>query len=144
MISVHKSVAVFVLILSLCIPSTALAFTVTSPFGWRQHPISGEWKFHSGVDLAAEEGEPIPALWDGQVVYADWYEGYGLCVVLAHANNTYTLYGHCSTLYVRPGDTVKQGQAIAAVGSTGESTGPHLHLSLIVNQEWVDPLPVLH
>lgn len=133
-------VAIFVFFIT--VHSVALAFTVTSEFGWRNHPITGEWKFHSGIDIAADSGDPIPALWDGQVVYADWYSGYGNCVILAHENATYTLYGHCSQLFVRPGESIKQGQVIAAVGSTGDSTGPHLHLSLIVNNQWVDPMTI--
>lgn len=120
--------------------TSALAFTVTSPFGWRVHPISGEQKFHTGIDIAADEGTPIPVLWDGQVVYADWYDGYGYAVITAHGNDTYTLYGHCSELLTVPGDMVSQGQIIAYSGSTGNVTGPHIHLELISKGEYIDPM----
>lgn len=116
------------------------AMTVTSPFGWRVHPISGKRTFHSGVDLAGESGAPIPALFDGDVALAETYGGYGNAVVLRHAGDRYTLYGHCSRLLVAVGQHVEAGEPIALVGSTGNSTGPHVHLEYWVNGEYVDPL----
>lgn len=118
---------------------SVFAMEITSEFGWREHPIYGDSRFHSGIDIAADHGAGIPAVYDGVVIYADWYEGYGKTVVLQHGDTTYTLYGHCAELYVVPGQAVKQGDVIAAVGSTGVSTGPHLHLSLIRDGQWVDP-----
>jgi murein DD-endopeptidase MepM/ murein hydrolase activator NlpD len=101
---------------------------ITSAFGWRIHPISGESRFHSGTDLGADEGTPVLAAFAGKVQLADFMGGYGLTVVLQHdKGNEETLYGHLSELFVKPGETVKQGEVIGRVGSTGFSTGPHLH-----------------
>lgn len=119
---------------------------VTSPFGWRIHPISGTWKFHSGVDLGYEYGAYIGAVFDGQVVsVGDFGDGYGNQVMLYHpAIDAYTRYAHCSVIHVVQGQTVIAGQAIAQVGSTGYSTGPHLHLEYIINvggvYQYTDPL----
>lgn len=124
----------------------AVYFPVTSPFGWRIHPISGEWKFHAGVDLGYEYGSYVGAIFDGVVVAAgDFGDGYGNQVLLYHAAiDAYTRYAHCSQLHVTAGQTVARGQVIAQVGSTGYSTGPHLHLEYIVrvgqNYQYVDPL----
>jgi murein DD-endopeptidase MepM/ murein hydrolase activator NlpD len=101
---------------------------ITSAFGWRVHPISGESRFHSGTDLGADQGTPVLAAFAGRVELADFMGGYGLTVVLRHNKETEeTLYGHLSELFVKPGETVKQGEVIGRVGSTGFSTGPHLH-----------------
>jgi murein DD-endopeptidase MepM/ murein hydrolase activator NlpD len=101
---------------------------ITSAFGWRIHPVMGESRFHSGTDLGAPQGTPVMAAFSGKVAIADFMGGYGLAVVLRHNNDTEeTLYGHLSEIFVKPGDTVKQGEAIGRVGSTGLSTGPHLH-----------------
>lgn len=120
---------------------------ITSPFGWRNDPYTGEWKFHAGVDLGYDYGAGIPALFDGIVVSAgNFNDGYGNQVLLYHqAIDSYTRYGHCSEIYVSVGDLVYAGQFIAAVGNTGRSTGPHLHLEYIVRSadggyEYVDPL----
>lgn len=125
---------------------SAIDFPVTSPFGWRVHPISGAWKFHSGVDLGYDYGAYICAVFDGQVVIADNLgDGYGNQVLLYHsAIDAYTRYAHCSVLHVVAGENVQAGQIIAQVGSTGYSTGPHLHLEYIVNvngeYQYADPL----
>ncbi|WP_305082415.1 M23 family metallopeptidase [Oxynema sp. CENA135] len=101
---------------------------ITSLFGWRTHPIFGNRQFHSGTDLGAAMGTPVLAAYTGQVAIADWLGGYGLTVVLEHNDATEeTLYAHLSELLVQPGENVKQGQVIGRVGSTGNSTGPHLH-----------------
>jgi murein DD-endopeptidase MepM/ murein hydrolase activator NlpD len=101
---------------------------ITSAFGWRIHPISNESRFHSGTDLGADQGTPVLAAFAGKVQLADFMGGYGLAVVLQHNKGTEeTLYGHLSELFVKPGETVKQGEVIGRVGSTGNSTGPHLH-----------------
>lgn len=135
-----KRLVVLSVICLMAFNSNCLAFTVTSEFGWRTHPISGdESTFHSGIDLAADEGTPITAIWSGQVIFAGEYDGYGNMVLIDHGNARYTLYGHCSEIYVEPGSVVEQGQIIAAVGSTGYSTGPHLHLELWENGQYVDP-----
>jgi len=101
---------------------------ITSAFGWRIHPIFGESRFHSGTDLGADQGTPVLAAFAGKVELADFMGGYGLAVVLKHNKDTEeTLYGHLSELFVKPGEMVKQGEVIGRVGSTGNSTGPHLH-----------------
>lgn len=132
----------FFLIFLFCISlsGSALAAPVTSAFGWRTHPVTGEWKFHTGVDFGYEYETGIGAVLPGKVVYAAEYDGYGNCIILEHENGDHTLYGHCSELYVSYGEYVAQGQLIAAVGSTGVSTGPHLHLEWWHNGEYADPL----
>lgn len=114
--------------------------TITSYFGTRSDPITGEISTHGGTDIAAPQCTPILAAADGTVVAATWHNGYGYYVKIKH-NNTYsTLYGHCSELHVSTGQKVKQGQLIAKVGSTGYSTGPHLHYEVIQNGVRVDAL----
>ncbi|MGJ3245587.1 MAG: M23 family metallopeptidase [Elainellaceae cyanobacterium] len=104
---------------------------ISSPFGWRVHPIFGSERFHTGTDLAAPMGTPVVAAYAGQVAIADLMRGYGLTVVLRHNDATQeTLYGHLSELFVKPGEWVDQGEVIGRVGSTGNSTGPHLHFEL--------------
>jgi murein DD-endopeptidase MepM/ murein hydrolase activator NlpD len=101
---------------------------ITSAFGWRVHPITGDRRFHAGTDLGAPQGTPVIAAATGQVVTADFLGGYGLTVILHHEKGTQeSLYGHLSEIFVQPGDDVEQGTVIGRVGSTGNSTGPHLH-----------------
>ncbi|WP_018703879.1 M23 family metallopeptidase [Anaeromusa acidaminophila] len=119
------------------------AYTVTSPFGMRIHPISGTWQFHNGVDLALDYGTPIGTLWDGQVIYANQWSGYGNCIVVAHANEVYTLYAHLSRLAVNEGAYIGAGTLVGYVGNSGYSTGPHLHLSIWQGSQWIDPLSVI-
>jgi murein DD-endopeptidase MepM/ murein hydrolase activator NlpD len=112
----------------------------TSEFGWRLHPVMGTWLMHAGRDLAAPEGTPVVAALSGRVVSSGLAGGYGLAVELEHDNpRRRTLYGHLSELYVREGQMVRQGEVIGRVGSTGLSTGPHLHFELRLPQEggWV-------
>lgn len=130
----------FIVTVLLVVQSPVLAFSVTSPFGWRVHPISGEWAYHTGVDLADDFGAPIQAYLNGEVVFAGVYGGYGNAILLRHERERYTLYGHCSQLYVIQGQRVGSGEVIAAVGSTGNSTGPHLHLEYWVTNQYVDPI----
>ncbi|HIK03708.1 MAG TPA: peptidoglycan DD-metalloendopeptidase family protein [Trichormus sp. M33_DOE_039] len=111
----------------------------SSPFGWRVHPILGYRRFHGGLDFAASYGSTIRAADSGTVIFAGWYGGYGKAVIINHGNGITTLYGHSSELYVREGQTVQRGQAIAAVGSTGLSTGPHLHFEVRRNGTPVNP-----
>ncbi len=101
---------------------------ITSAFGWRIHPVMGTSRFHAGTDLGAPQGTPVLAAFSGKVAIADFMGGYGLAVVVRHSKDTEeTLYGHLSEIFVKPGETVKQGEVIGRVGSTGLSTGPHLH-----------------
>jgi murein DD-endopeptidase MepM/ murein hydrolase activator NlpD len=118
----------------------AIASPITSLFGWRTHPITGGRNFHSGIDFGAPMGTPVLAAYAGQVAISDWLGGYGLTVVLEHAEGTAeTLYGHLSELFVKEGEEVKQGDVIGLVGSTGNSTGPHLHFELreLTREGWL-------
>ncbi|MDF5723447.1 MAG: peptidoglycan DD-metalloendopeptidase family protein [Rhizonema sp. PD37] len=115
----------------------------SSPFGWRMHPILGYRRFHAGLDFAASYGSTIRAADSGTVIYAGWYGGYGKAVIINHGNSITTLYGHTSELYVSEGQTVQRGQAIASVGSTGLSTGPHLHFEVRLDGTPVDPMNYL-
>ncbi|NJN23911.1 MAG: peptidoglycan DD-metalloendopeptidase family protein [Acaryochloridaceae cyanobacterium RL_2_7] len=117
--------------------------SVTSPFGWRTHPVLGTSRFHAGLDVGAEEGTPIVAADSGTVIVSEWYGGYGNAIIIDHGNDITTLYGHCSQLYVPVGENVQKGQLIAAVGSTGLSTGPHLHFEVRVKGEPSDPVAYL-
>lgn len=112
---------------------------ITSMFGWRIHPITGDQRFHSGTDVGAAEGTPVLAAITGQVEVADYVGGYGLTVILNHNSAQQTLYGHMSQIYVQPGQVVQQGTVIGLVGSTGVSTGPHLHFEVrqLTQNGWV-------
>ena len=118
----------------------AIPAAITSLFGWRVHPISGDYRFHAGTDLGAPEGTPVIAAVSGQVVNANFLGGYGLTVVLQHEKGTQqSLYGHLSEIFVQPGQQVEQGNVIGRVGSTGNSTGPHLHFEWrhLTSDGWV-------
>ncbi|MEM6400536.1 MAG: M23 family metallopeptidase [Cyanobacteria bacterium P01_D01_bin.116] len=110
------------LVFPLSVPSA-----ISSVFGWRQHPLTGNQRFHSGIDIAAASGTPVLAAYSGQVEISDWVSGYGLTVVLNHNSAQQTLYGHMSETFVSPGQWVERGTVIGRVGNTGNSTGPHLH-----------------
>lgn len=116
---------------------------ITSNFGYRSHPIFGRGRFHAGTDFGAPTGAPIFAADSGTVIVAEWYGGYGNAVIIDHGNGLTTLYGHCSQLYVTVGQGVQRGQTIAAIGSTGLSTGPHLHFEVRQQGEPVEPLAYL-
>ena len=128
-------------------PAFAEDFPVTSPFGWRIHPIYGTWKFHAGVDLGYPEGSPVISLFDGQVVQSgDFDDGYGNQVLIYHPDiDAYTRYAHMSALETEAGAYVVAGTVIGYVGATGNVTGPHLHLEYIIRgesgeYEYADPL----
>lgn len=112
---------------------------VTSPYGYRIHPISGGKDLHRGVDIGIAEGTPIKAIQDGTVVSAGNAGDYGLCVVIEGEDGYKSRYAHCSSISVGAGQEVKRGDVVAAVGSTGNSTGPHLHLEVSHNGEYLDP-----
>lgn len=112
---------------------------VTSPYGYRIHPVSGEKDLHRGVDIGAAEGTPILAVQDGRVVSAGDAGTYGLCVVIEGENGYQSRYAHCSSFSVSAGQEVKRGDVIATVGSTGTSTGAHLHLEVTHNGEYLNP-----
>ncbi len=112
---------------------------VTSPFGYRIHPIYGTSRLHTGIDYGADSGTPIRASADGVVVSAGWYGGYGNATIIDHGGGIATLYGHQSTISVSEGGRVSQGQTIGRVGCTGDCTGPHVHYEVRVNGDPVNP-----
>jgi len=115
---------------------------LTSGFGSRFHPILGYHRFHAGMDLAAAAGTPIVAAADGKVVSAGWAGGYGRAVAIVHASGIETKYGHMSRIAAFAGEMVRRGQVIGYVGSTGLSTGPHLHFEVLKNGRPVNPQSV--
>lgn len=117
-----------------------LAGRVSSAFGGRRDPVTGARRFHGGVDIAAPAGSPIGAVAAGRVVFAGRQGGYGNTVIVEHADGRQSRYAHAARLLVKEGDAVDSGQTIATVGSTGRSTGPHLHLEVTENGRRVDPL----
>lgn len=117
---------------------------ITSPYGTREHPVYGITKFHSGIDIGnAGFGAPVIAATDGIVSMASYYGGYGNCVMINHGNGISTLYGHGQKILVSVGQKVKKGDLIMEVGSTGVSTGPHLHFEVRVNGSCVNPMTYL-
>jgi len=116
---------------------------ITSPFGWRIHPIFGTQIYHSGVDIGADYGEPIRAADGGVVIYADWMGGYGKAVIIDHGGGITTLYGHNSELVVSEGQRVRKGEVIARAGATGYATGPHCHFEVRQNGSPVNPMGYL-
>ena len=114
--------------------------SLTSGFGMRQHPLLGTRRAHSGIDLAAPTGTPIYATADGMVGRAQWQGGYGLFVEMEHGGGLETRFGHMSRLNVAAGQQVRKGDLIGFVGSTGQSTGPHLHYEIRVNGQAVNPV----
>jgi murein DD-endopeptidase MepM/ murein hydrolase activator NlpD len=112
---------------------------VTSGFGYRYHPVLRYRRLHAGIDIAAATGSPVYAAASGEVFFASWRGGYGRCIILLHGGEMSTLYAHLSRISVAPGQTVRRGQVIGAVGSTGLSTGPHLHFEVRRNGVPVNP-----
>ena len=113
---------------------------VSSPFGWRKDPVRGGRDFHTGLDIRAPRGRPIAASQAGKVVHSGWMGGYGKTIVISHPSGMTTLYAHCSSLLVKVGTNVKRGQRIALVGSTGRSTGNHVHFEVRKNGTPMNPL----
>ena len=119
---------------------TPLNFTrISSNFGNRKHPISGGWKQHKGIDLAASTGTPVESVGSGTVSIAGWNGGYGKFVKIKHTSGYVTAYAHLSKINVTKGQQVEQGELIGAVGTTGSSTGPHLHYEMYFNDQLVHP-----
>ncbi|MGI8905336.1 MAG: M23 family metallopeptidase [Candidatus Sumerlaeaceae bacterium] len=116
---------------------------LSSSFGYRKHPIGGGSKMHKGLDLSANRGTRIMAADNGTITWSGWKGGYGYCIIVDHQNGYETLYGHCSKLIGDVGDNVRRNDLIAEVGSTGASTGNHLHFEVHKNGVAVDPEPYL-
>jgi murein DD-endopeptidase MepM/ murein hydrolase activator NlpD len=119
-------------------------YEISSPFGWRTHPITGRKSLHTGIDIPAPTGKALYAVGAGDIIFAGWYGVYGNAVVIDHGKGISTLYAHLSQLAVREGQQVNQGQIIGYVGSTGFSTGPHLHFEVRINGNPTDPLQYFH
>mgnify|MGYP000860767086 FL=1 len=116
---------------------------ITSPYGYRVHPIWGTTIYHSGIDIGVDEGTPVHAADSGVIVWSGWMGGYGYAVVIDHGNGLSTLYGHNSELAVDEGQSVSKGQVVAYAGSTGNSAGPHVHFEVRENGDPVDPMGYL-
>ncbi|MBE6795120.1 MAG: M23 family metallopeptidase [Ruminococcaceae bacterium] len=116
-----------------------LSGTITSEFGPRIHPIDGDLRFHAGIDIAADKGTPIYAAFDGAVEEAGYDKWNGYYIKLKHDNNIMTVYCHCEKLNVKNKQVIRAGECVATVGSTGSSTGPHLHFELRINNKSFDP-----
>lgn len=119
------------------------SYNVTSPFGWRMHPILGYRRFHAGIDIAAPSGSAIVAAASGTVIQAGYSGGYGNLTMIDHGNGVVSCYGHQSSISVGVGQHVSKGDRIGAVGSTGLSTGPHLHFEVRINGNPVNPMNYL-
>lgn len=116
------------------------SYRLTGGFGYRTHPVTGQRAFHAGIDMAAPAGTPVLATQAGSIGYADWAGGYGLAIRVDGAGGYSTIYGHLSGIAVAPGAFVSAGQVIGYVGSTGRSTGPHLHYEVRRGNGVIDPL----
>lgn len=114
---------------------------VSSNYGMRK--LFGRTRMHAGTDIAAKHGSPIYSALAGIVTKANWYGSYGLLIEVDHGNGIVTRYGHCSAIMVRPGEAVDKGEYIGQVGSTGRSTGPHVHFEIRINGNTVDPAEYL-
>jgi murein DD-endopeptidase MepM/ murein hydrolase activator NlpD len=117
---------------------------VTSPFGWRIHPIFGTREFHTGIDIAGPTGAPVAAAYPGTVRFVGWKNGYGQLVIVYHGGGLETAYSHLSAASVEPGARVEQGQDIGRIGSTGWSTGPHLLFEVFEHGIPRDPVGYFH
>lgn len=119
---------------------TPVMGTISSDFGYREHPIEGDEKFHYGLDIAADEGTAIDCFANGTVTAVGESNSYGKYVIVDHSGGFSTLYAHCSRVTVSSGSAVKEGQKIGEVGQTGEATGPHLHFELHAGDTYLDPV----
>lgn len=111
---------------------------ITSHIGWRKNPFGGGYEFHSGIDITAPHGSKVRATADGVVVLAGWYGDYGKTVIIRHPSGYLTLYAHLSQIDVKEGQRLKAGDVVGRVGSTGRSTGPHLHYEVIKDNKPID------
>lgn len=126
-------------------PFTLTVFgSVSSPYGWRKDPFTGERDFHHGIDISGPSGSEIYAAGEGRVVFSGWRKGYGRVVEVEHQDGLSTLYAHNAKNLVKEGDWVTKYQAIALLGNSGKSTGPHLHFEVRRNGEAFNPTKVTH
>jgi murein DD-endopeptidase MepM/ murein hydrolase activator NlpD len=139
-VSFSRTRPVFTTTLSTIGGSPLLRGRLTSAFGAARAALGGGWRTHAGVDLAAPTGSPVAASMDGRVARAAWASGYGLLVTLEHAGGVETRYAHLSSIGVTPGQRVHRGEVIGLVGSTGHSTGPHLHYEVRQAGRAINPL----
>ncbi len=116
---------------------------LTSGYGMRTHPVTGGRRAHKGIDLAAPTGTPVYATADGTVERANWFSSYGKFIKIDHGASMETRFAHLSKIFVSAGDRVKKGQLIGHVGSTGRSTGPHLHYEVRIDGKAVNPMPYM-
>ncbi|BCJ86562.1 M23 family metallopeptidase [Effusibacillus dendaii] len=117
--------------------------TISSDFGYRLDPFDNTYSLHTGLDIAGSYGSPVQATADGVITEAGWDGGYGICIMVDHGNGIVTRYGHLSAVDVKTGQTVKKGDTIGRIGSTGRSTGPHLHYEITVSGNLVNPVKYL-
>lgn len=117
--------------------------SITSDFGMREDPFNYSASFHTGIDIKGNYGTPVYAAADGVITLAGKNGGYGNTIKIKHSNSYETLYGHLSEIHVNEGETVKKGDLIGAIGSTGRSTGPHLHYEILKNGSQIDPAQFL-
>jgi len=139
----HTMVAVPVTSVSIPSRMPVEGVRLTSSYGMREHPVLGGRRAHKGIDLAGPVGTPVYATADGVISKAEWFSSYGLFVSIEHGGALQTRYGHMSRLNVAYGQQVHKGDLIGFIGSTGRSTGPHLHYEVRVNGEAVNPLPYM-
>lgn len=116
---------------------------ITSRFGYRRHPLWGGRHLHTGIDIAAPYGDPIRSSDTGEVIFTGWWDGYGKAVVIDHGRNLSTVYAHLSRIYVKVGERIGKGQILGLIGSTGYSTGPHLHFEVRKKGKPVNPIKYL-
>lgn len=125
---------------SVPIGNPTLSDNIISKYGYRRNPFTGRGaEYHSGIDIKGERGTSIKTTANGTVEFAGWYGGYGKCVIVKHENDLKTLYGHLSEIAVKEGEEIESGHIIGKLGSTGRSSGPHLHYEVIKNDEKVNP-----
>lgn len=116
---------------------------ITSPFGYRNHPVLGHWEFHNGLDIRAPEGTDIHAIEKGKILSVSELDKYGLIIIIKHEGSYESRYAHLKKVFVQKGDTVFRGQKIAESGNSGISTGPHLHFEIRLNNKPVDPVKLV-
>jgi murein DD-endopeptidase MepM/ murein hydrolase activator NlpD len=112
---------------------------ITSRYGYRNHPITGKYSMHGGIDISADKGTEIKSAYDGKITSTGYSKSYGYYVIISHNKNVETLYAHCSKIVASEGDYIKKGETVALVGSTGKSTGPHLHFEIRIGGKRIDP-----